>query len=314
MLYLSKKTLESLNLSTDSILNKLEQLMREQGQGQVYAAPKAAIHTTDHRYLMATLSATDDPPYMAVKALVVNQKNSEQGLDAINATITLLNSQTGRPVAVMDGNWITAIRTAAASALAARHLANPDSAVISLIGCGVQASSHLRLFAELFPLREVRLLGRGLKNRQAIIAQAESMGLVAVDCACAEQAVTGADLVISSIPLTAKIEPFIDAAWLKEGAFVCSVDLGIPWLPESLSVFDRILVDDLEQEAAMPQPLVKPEWVHGDLNGLLRGNVNGRQTPTERTGFLFRAVPLGDLALSTLAYEAAQTQKLGTEI
>lgn len=314
MLYLSKQTLESLDISTDAILNKLEQLIREQGQGNVYSAPKAAISTADSRYLMATLSATDNPPYMAVKALVVNQKNSEQGLDAINATITLLNSQTGLPVAVMDGNWITAIRTAAASAVAARRMANPDSSVLSFIGCGVQAFSHLQLFSEMFPLREVRLLGRGLKNRQALIAKVESMGLIAVDCENAEQAVSGADLIVSSIPLTTKVEPFIDAGWLKEGAFACSVDLGIPWMPESLSAFDRILVDDLQQEAAMSQPLVNPKLVHGDVNGLLRGEISGRESPAERTAFMFRAVPLGDLALATLAYESAKAQHMGTEI
>ncbi|PWQ92620.1 ornithine cyclodeaminase family protein [Leucothrix pacifica] len=305
MLYLSKEKILTLGLTSTQIIDKLGQLMSEQGQGNVFSAPKAAISTEDQRYMMATISATNNPPYMAVKALVVNQKNAEQGLDTINGTITLLNSQTGLPLAVMDGNWITGIRTAAASALAARRMANPDSSVLAFVGCGVQAVSHLDLFSEMFPLTEVRLLGRGLKNRQALMAKAESMGLKAVDCDSAEAVVEGADLVVSSIPLTIEVEPFIDANWLKEGAFVSSVDLAMPWKPESMSTFDRIVVDDLQQEAAMPKPLVEPSLVMGDLNGLLKDEFKGREAVKERTAFVFRAVPLGDLALASLVYEAA---------
>ena len=308
MLYLSNETLQSLNLSSAEIIDKLELLMSEQGQGNVFSAPKAAIGTDDQRYMMATLSATNNPPYMAVKALVVNQKNAEQGLDTINATITLLNSQTGLPLAVMDGNWITGIRTAAASALAARRMANPDSSVLAFVGCGVQAFSHLKLFSEMFPLAEVRLLGRGLKNRQALMQKVESMGLKAVDCESAQQVVEGADLVVSSIPLTIQVEPFIDVSWLKAGVFVSSVDLAMPWMPETMPQFDRIVVDDLEQEAAMPTPLVEPSIVRGDLNGLLKGEFEGRENHNERTAFVFRAVPLGDLALASLVYDAAIKQ------
>lgn len=314
MLYLSTETLQSLSLPTAEIIDKLEQLMSEQGQGNVYSAPKAAISTEDQRYMMATLSATNNPPYMAVKALVVNQENAKQGLDTINATITLLNSQTGLPLAVMDGNWITGIRTAAASALAARRMANPDSSVLAFVGCGVQAFSHLELFSEMFPLTEVRLLGRGLKNRQALMQKAESMGLKAVDCESAEEVVAGADLVVSSIPLTIQVEPFIDASWLKAGVFVSSVDLAMPWMIESMAQFDRIVVDDLAQEAAMPKPLVDPNLVQGDLNGLLNGEFKGRESQSERTAFVFRAVPLGDLALASLVYDAAIDQDVGSKL
>ena len=314
MIYLSKEILQSLSLSTTEIIDKLEQLMREQGQGNVFSAPKAAISTEDQRYMMATLSATNNPPYMAVKALVVNQGNAEQGLDTINATITLLNSQTGLPLAVMDGNWITGIRTAAATALAARRMANPDSSILALVGCGVQALSHLALFSEMFPLTEIRLLGRGLKNRQALMQKSESMGFKVVDCKSAKEVVTGADLIVSSIPLTIQVEPFIDASWLKAGSFVSSVDLAMPWMAESMSQFDRIVVDDLEQEVAMPKPMVDPSLVRGDLSGLLNEEFKGRENQSERTAFVFRAVPLGDLALASLVYGAAREQNVGSQL
>lgn len=314
MLYLSKEAVQSLQLPSVTIIDKLERLMREQGQGNVYAVPKAAMSTEDQRYMMTTLSATNDPPHMAVKAVVVNQENATLGLDTINGVITLLDSRTGSPLAIMDANWITGIRTAAATALAARRMANPDASTLAFVGCGVQALSHLALFSEMFPLKQVRLLGRGLKNRQALIAQAEALGLEAIDCESAQEVVENADLVVSSIPLTIQVEPFIDASWLKAGVFVSSVDLAIPWMPESLSIFNRIVVDDLKQEAAMAKPLVDPEQVTGDLNGLLKGEFTGRDTKEERNAFVFRAVPLGDLALASLVYQAACEQGVGVRL
>ena len=169
MYYLSQQSLESLEIETDEIIDGLESLIRQQQDGGVQAAPKAALTTGDGRYLMATLSTSDKPPLMAVKGVIVNQKNTEKGLAAINGAIMLLNSETGVPVAYLDGNWITAVRTAAASLLAAKYLANGDSEVIAFIGTGVQARSHLKLFTDSYPIKEIRALGEGgEKSRCAV--------------------------------------------------------------------------------------------------------------------------------------------------
>ncbi len=74
----------------------------------------------DVRYMMATLAAADDPPVLAVKSLLLNPRNSGQGLKPINVLVTLLDSETGLPLAVIDGNWVTAMRTTALSAVAAK--------------------------------------------------------------------------------------------------------------------------------------------------------------------------------------------------
>src|SRR5262245_65826622 len=91
---------------------------------------------------MATLAMADDPPYMAVKSLLLNPRNPERGLPSINSLVTLLDGNTGVPLAVMDGNWITAVRTAGVSAVAAKRLARPDSSIAAFVGCGVQARTH----------------------------------------------------------------------------------------------------------------------------------------------------------------------------
>jgi ornithine cyclodeaminase/alanine dehydrogenase len=97
--------------------------------------------------------------------------------------------------------------------------------------------------------------------------------------------------------------PFIDAAWLKPGAFASLVDLGVPWFDESMAAFDRIIIDDLEQESKMEQPLVELALAKGDLTGLVTGVADGRLADDEKTAFIFRGFALGDLALAALAYQ-----------
>lgn len=285
------------------VVASMEHLVGVQAKGRAWVAPKTNLTTYDDRFMMATLAVADDPPYMAVKALLINPSNPERELSTINSSITLMDSNTGLPVAVMDGNWVTAVRTAGASALVAKRLANADASVLALIGCGVQAHSHLRAYAELFPLREVRAFGRGSKNRDALCKLATDLGLSSVASDTAKDAITGADLVVSSIPLVPKIEAFLDAHWLKSGVFVSSTDFALPWKAGSMKVFDQIIIDDRQQEAAMSEPMLDPELIGGDISELFSGRVEGRTDKMERTAFVFRSVALGDLAVAALAYE-----------
>jgi ornithine cyclodeaminase/alanine dehydrogenase len=303
LISISKEDLEHLDISLTEVVASMERLLVVQAQGRAWVAPKTNVSATNDRFMMATLAVADDPPYMAVKALLINPSNPERQLSTINSSITLLDSSTGLPVAVMDGNWVTALRTAGASALVAKRLANADASVLALIGCGVQAHSHLHAFAELFPLQEVRAFGRGSKSRDALCQAASEQGLKAVASDTANDAVSDADLVVSSIPLVPKIEPFLDAAWLKPGVFVSSTDFALPWLPSGMQVFDRIIIDDRQQEAAMAEPMLDSSLVDGDMSELITGEVNGRESRAERNAFVFRSVALGDLAVAALAFE-----------
>jgi ornithine cyclodeaminase/alanine dehydrogenase len=226
----------------------------------------------------------------------------------------MLDSETGEPVAIIDGNWVTAVRTAGLSAVAAKAMARPDAAVAAFIGCGVQARSHLRAFADMFPLRAIRAFGRGRPNIDAVCGVAAELGLEARVCDSADDAMADADLVVSSLTRSPGRAPFLDAGTLKAGAFAAITDLAEPWKPETLSAFDRIVIDDLEQEAAMPDKLVAPDLVTGDLGGLVMGEIEGRAGAEERTAFVFRGHALGDLALAALAYRKAREAGVGAVI
>lgn len=303
--YLSETALTGLAIKTREVIASIEALIRGSAASTVWSAPKAVVMPPDGRYMMAALAAADVPPLLAVKTLVLNPRNPDQGLPQINGLVTMLDSGTGLPVAVLDGNWITAVRTAGLSAVAAVRMAREDSAVAAFIGCGVQARSHLRAFADLFPLRAIRVFGRGRPNIDALCRMAAEMGLSTVVCESGREAVAGTDLVVSSVTWSAQLEPFLDANWLEPGAFAAVTDLAAPWIKESFAAFDRLVIDDLEQEKALPNKLAPPELVTGDLAGLVLGRIEGRERRDDRTAFVFRGHALGDLALAALAWRKA---------
>lgn len=301
-LYLSDETLAGLGITTTDVIDCIETTLRAQAEGKVWAAPKVSVLPGDGRYVMATLAVSDTPRITVVKSVMVSPGNPARGLPGINGAIMLLDSETGLLLAVMDANWITAVRTAGLSAVIAKRLANPQSSSIAFIGCGVEARSHLDAFTDIFPLTEVRAFGRGSANVEKLCGAAREKGLNAIASASAQETLEGADLVVTSITLSYDLAPFLDARWLKPGAFAVMTDLALPWIPESMAAFDTIIIDDRAQEAAMEKPMVDRALVSGDMTELVTGRVSVSYSGEQRTAFVFRGMAIGDFALASLAY------------
>jgi len=312
LLYLSRDNIADLGLGPNEVVAQIEHLCQARERSEVRNAPKTFVKLDDERLFMSTLATAEDPPYMAVKSLGLNAANAAEGLDIIGSLITLFDHRTAQPLAIMDGDWITGIRTAGLSALAAKRFARADSAVIAFVGCGTQARAHLEILAALYPLREVRALGRGQSNRDALCDMAVGLGLTAVPCDLPREAVEAADIVVSSVPKSAALKPFLDAGWLKPGVFASFVDQGHIWFAESLNRFDRIVIDDVEQEADMEYPMLPSGMADGDIRDIVCDRMPGRLNDQERIAFVFRALALADLALASLAYERARELGMGT--
>jgi ornithine cyclodeaminase/alanine dehydrogenase len=293
--------LAALPITAQDIIAMLQDLIRGAAAGTVQAAPKVALTPADGRYIMATLAAMDSPPLVVTKSLVLNAENSARGLAQINGLVTVLDGQTGLPLATLDNNWLTGVRTAGLSALAAHSLARPDASSIGFVGTGLQARAHLALFRQMFPLTRIKISGRGRANIDALIAAADGLEAEVVDTP--QAALQDVDLAVTSVTHTAVTAPFLDTNVLAPGAFVSVVDLAVPWHKESFGTLDRVIIDDLQQEAQLPNKLADPAHVHGDLSGLVSGAAKPRQSPQERTAFVFRGHALGDLALAALAWD-----------
>lgn len=303
--YLSDTKLECLGIGNLEIVEAIESAVAGVKRGEVYAAPKTAVRAQDGRYMMATLSASDESGLIVVKSVIANERNKASGLPGVNGGIMLLDSETGSLKAILGANWITAVRTAGLSAVAAKRLANPASSLIGLVGTGVQAESHLRTFVELFPLKSVYLVGRGTRGIAKMVSVANELNL-ACNQTTPEKCLRESDIVVSSVSLDSSIKPFLDARWLKSNAFAAIIDQARPWLKSGQSAFARIYVDDAAQEKVMDKPLVDPIQVTGELADLVANSVV--HNPGECSAFIFRGIALADLAVSALAYKRAVEQ------
>ncbi|MCP5075048.1 MAG: ornithine cyclodeaminase family protein [Rhodobacteraceae bacterium] len=304
-IFLSDNDLAALSVTTADVIAAIEDTVHSKAAGRVWTTPKAAVMPGDGRYAMATLAGSDDLGLVAVKSVMVCPENAARGLPGINGGIMLLNAQTGVLAGMISANWVTAVRTAGLSAVMARRLANPESRSIAFVGTGVQARSHLDAFAEMFALNDVHVVGRSQAGIDRFCAYAEGKGLQARGFEQAQEALEGADIVVSSITLDYSVQPFLDASWLKPGAFAAITDLAIPWEDAGMSAFGAVFVDDREQEAAMDKPMVAPELISGDLESVVLGETPAAFNADAASAFVFRGLALGDLAVAGMAFNRA---------
>ena len=313
-LYLSDGDLDALGITPAEVADAVEQAIRDKASGDLRDAPKTAILPGAGRYMMSTLAVGTREDLTVVKQVTVSPDNHARGLPGINGAVMVLDARTGLLRALMGANWITGARTAALSAVAARRLADPASRVVAFIGCGTQARTHLAAFAGMFPLAEIRAVGRGRAKVDAFCDHARGMGLTASAAETAAAAIRGADIVVSSITLDHSVEPFLDARWLKPGAFAAITDLGIPWLPDGMTALGQVVIDDRAQEDAMDKKMVDPGLVTADLTEMVGGAVAIAHDPARPSAFIFRGLALGDYAAAALALARAEARDAGRRL
>lgn len=308
-IFLSDEKLASLDITPGEIAQAIENAVAEKHEGRLLVSPKSALLPGDGRYMMATLAV--GPEDIVVKQVSVCPENKSRNLPDTNGAVMVLDAQTGVLKALLGANWVTAVRTAALSDVAASRLADPQSSTVGFVGTGTQAQSHLAAFAARFPLKHAKIFGRGRPNIDALCAACEARGMTSEVVSEGNEALTDADIVVTSLTLNYDIAPFLDPGRLKPGAFAAITDLAIPWHDEGMAAFGTIVVDDLEQERSAPKPMVASGLIAGDLSDLVAGSIAPAPGPR---AFVFRGIALGDYAAAGLALRRAKAQGAGTEI
>lgn len=192
---------------------------------------------------MAKGGALLDKGYAAVKWYGVIAGNDRKGLPDFVPLVILSSIDSGLPLAIMDAQWLTAVRTAAITAAAATILANPDSASIGFVACGTQAEANLEALLPRFRLKSMVAYSRTRASAERLAGKAASLGLSAAVATCAEDAVAGMDIVVTSVPRLSEPTRFLDAGWLSPRAFVSMVDMGFSWNETTLSGIAEIFTD-----------------------------------------------------------------------
>ena len=305
--YLSRRDVERLAVSASEIADRLETLLVAERAGAAWEAPKASIAPGDGRLSLALLSAAREPSLAVLKTVGVSPANAARGLPHIGGVIVVHDGKSGMPVAILDAEHITAVRTAAISLVAARRLARVESRSIGFVGCGVQAASHLDALASELPIEHIVAFSRRRESAEALCVGAAATGIAGQVVEDADDAIAGVDIVVSSIPDRPGFRPFLDAGRLRAGALAIGVDLGRSWTPATFTAFDRVAVDDLRRHAASPMVTTVP--VDADLVSLI---AEPRRTDrTARIAFMFGGVGLGDFAAASICLQRARERGVG---
>ena len=250
--------------------------------------------------------------YVGVKLVNVFPGNAQQGLPAVQASYFLSDGNTGRALAVLDGNELTARRTAAASALAAGYLARPDARRLLIVGTGTLAPNLAAAHAVLRPLSEIRIWGRDHGKATALAGTLSRQGLPAEPAGDLEAAVRWADVVSCA---TLASQPLICGDWLAPGAHLDLVGGFRPDMREAddaavqrATVFVDTRDGAMTEAGDIVQPLangtLSPGEIAADLYDLTAGRHAGRASADEVTLFKSVGAALEDLAAAMLVFDA----------
>jgi ornithine cyclodeaminase len=247
-------------------------------------------------------------------------ENAAAGMTNHQSTVLLFDPETGKPMALVGGNYLTGVRTGAASAIATRHLARRDARVLGLIGTGVQAAHQVRATASVRALTKVVAWDPSPAQMAELGRLAASLGLDYRAMSCAEEVVREADILTTVTPST---EAIVMKEWVRPGTHINAMGadtVGKQELAAELVATCRVVVDDASQAVTIG------ECQHAFGKGLLQrgalatlgavasGRSPGRQAESEITLFDGTGIALQDLAPAAMAVRRARERGLGTEV
>jgi len=244
--YLSRADVESIGLPGLGVIEILDALFRAKRLGRTEMPPKIGVHPREDAFIHAMPAYLGDMDVAGIKWIGGYPDNQALGLPYIHGLLVLTDGPTGRPLAVMDATWITEVRTAAASMLGIRALAQGTIETVGVIGCGRQGAVHLELATELFPaLARARLFDRHRERAEALASALP--GLETVVGSSAGEIAAGADLVITTAAIVHQPERPLRSHHLGEATVACAIDYDASLSEDVFEKAAIFVVDDLPQ-------------------------------------------------------------------
>ncbi|MGZ8454024.1 MAG: ornithine cyclodeaminase family protein [Candidatus Binatia bacterium] len=323
MLVLSEKQVKSL-IDLDELIGALEQAHIQYSTGKAVMPVRLVVPLPHIRGRITSMPGyLNEDKALGMKVVTYFQDNPTQNLPAILATIMLFSSDTGKMIAAMDGGYITAIRTACASALATRTLANPDTPVLGILGAGVQARAHIQALTRVRQLSLIKLYSPSGKSARSIKQDLEKPCAIPIEVVdSAQAAVRDSDLLVT---VTTAKEPIVHAEWLKPGVHINAVGSHRPDLREidgATLKRAKVVVDSREAVMAecgdillaLKEQSIGAAEIHGEIGEVLAGAKTGRSSPSEVTLYKSVGIAIQDVAAAQMVYRKALAQNVGTHV
>ena len=292
---------------------------------EVYQPLRTIVRPPEARGLLGLMPAyrAGEQGAFGLKAICVFPENPAKGKDAHQGAVMLFSRETGELLALMNASEITAIRTAAVSAVATRLLAREEAQQLGIIGAGVQARTHLEALAAVRTIKHARVAARNIEHAQQLVREMQPKVGFPIDAvATNEEAVRGADVIVTA---TSSLEPVINRDWISPGAHVNAIGTHSPnsrEIDSATMATARIFTDRRESalnEAgdyllAAKEGLITPESILGEIGELLIGRKTGRTSATEITLFKSLGLAIEDVVSADYLYQKAQSQNAGAWI
>ena len=295
--YFDDDTIRSLGIDYPEILDALRAAFRLRAAGGAPIAVKGGIHGGDGGFFHAMPALYED---LAIVKWVASGSSPADG-KYINAELIATDAVSGRTLAFMEFSWLTAMRTAAVSALGCAYLARPEASTLAILGCGLQARVHVEALAKVRPLTRVIAASRRIETATAFAEEVRKTGME-VDVARDLDDLYHADIILTAGPLDAPA--VLDASRVSPGTLLLAVELARAWKPASLSAVGRWATDDLEHSAGMRAKGVIPAHMAFELD---LAAMTGGDEPIWRadavTAFVPPGIALADAVLARMVLD-----------
>jgi ornithine cyclodeaminase/alanine dehydrogenase-like protein (mu-crystallin family) len=315
VLYLSRADVEATRVTMRDVLDALLDAFAAKGRGEIEMPPKPGIHPAPDAFIHAMPAYIPTLRSAGLKWVAGFPENHRRGLPYISGLLILNDVETGLPLTIMDCIWVTAMRTGAATAVAAQLMARPESDTVGILACGVQGRTNLMALMELFPITRVHAFDVDKEAQARYVAEAaEQYGVEVIGVAEPRQAVEGMDLIVTSGPILRVPHATIQPGWMQEGAFASLVDFDSYWSPAAMKEVDKFVTDDVPQldhyrEVGYFQDIPP---VYGDLGEIVAGLKPGREDSSERTMTCNLGLAMDDMATAPIIYRRALEIGIGT--
>lgn len=313
-IFLSQEEVIQVGLSVREVIDAVELVFREHGLKRVENPPKPGIHPIPSAFLHAMPAFLPELNVAGMKWVSSYPTNVQHNLPAVMGVIILNDVETGKPLAIMDCRWITAVRTGAVSAVAARYLARKNTEVVGIVGAGVQGKYNLLALKEVLPSLRLAKYYDIYENTlsSCVKTMSEKVPFEVRACSSPQEVIEGSDVVVTATGKLEKVVYF--ERWVKPGALVMPVHHR-GWENQTIHRADKFLTDDWAQLSSAANsvggfdgPLPEP---YAELGEVVTGKKPGRERDDERIIDFNYGLAMEDMVIAREVYTKALAKGFG---
>jgi len=321
ILWLNRKEVESL-LDMKGTLKVVEEAFRQHGLKKVQMPAKLYLYFTNHNGDLRTMPAyLEEQDIAGVKIVNVHPDNPKKGIPTVMALVILNSTETGAPLAVMDGTYLTDMRTGAAGGAAVKYLARKNSKTVGFVGTGNQARSQLMAINEIIDIHEIKATSTSQKQTLAFKDDME----LRIECEITPKntikEVCDCDILVTTTPSR---EPIVMNEWIPDGTHINAIGADAPGKEELDPLImkrAKVIVDDIQQashsgEVNVPisKGLLSVTDIFGELGEIITGRKKARMNDSDITVFDSTGLAIQDVATADMVYRKALKENMGIRL